>query len=177
METVEPRLHIEDALVLPLGALMRNAAIRPGECLSGTITFSRTFGRKSSPVLEAAYCASLSDCEGTVTLSHPYEYHISLDTTRMPHGGQSWYWLCPITGKYARRLYLFDAMEKFCSRDAISPPPTYELQRGSKFSRAVERTHLAHARLEAARGTPQFNKALNRSVEKAMVVHDLVFGA
>jgi hypothetical protein len=68
-------------------------------------------------------------------------------------------------------------MEKFCSRDAISPPPTYELQRGSEFSRAVERKHLAHARLEAARGTSRFNKALDRSVEKAMVVHDLVFGA
>jgi hypothetical protein len=177
MERIGLRPHIEDALNLPLGTLMRNASIRPGECTTGTITFSRTFGRKSWPVLEAAYVASLSESDGRVGLSHPYEYEVLLGTMPMPYGGLSWYWRCPITGNLARKLFLFDGMERFCSRDALSPPATYELQRGSKFSRAVERKHLAHARLEAVRGTPRFKRALDRSVEKAMVVHDLVFGA
>jgi hypothetical protein len=171
------RPHIEDALTLDLGVLLRSAAIRPGEYTSGTLTFSRTFSRQSWAVCEAVYVASLSEHGGRVTLSHPYEYDLALDTMRMPYGGLSWYWRCPITGKRARKLFLFDGMEKFCCLDAISRPPTYELQRGSKLSRAVERKHLAAARLDAARGTPRFNKALDRRVKKTLLVNALVFGA
>jgi hypothetical protein len=54
---------------------------------------------------------------------------IPLRSAPLNYGGRRWYFLCPYTGRRALKLYKWSAIERFCHRTAIRPPPTYACQR------------------------------------------------
>lgn len=66
-------------------------------------------------------------------------FTIRLVTTSPHLGGVRWWMVCPITNRRAASLYLFENMQRFCHRTAITPTPTYKSQRQTPLVRTSER--------------------------------------
>lgn len=47
------------------------------------------------------------------------------------------YMHCPVTGKRAKKLYKWAALDRFCHREAIRPRPTYASQRDGGHARII----------------------------------------
>jgi hypothetical protein len=155
MQTCGSRPHLEDAFPLDLAAIMRNSAAKEERYTSGTVVWANT---PDVALLEVHVVLNLSDGGGDASLSYlvrdPHTdeartiaYCIHLETTRPHLGGLRWWFRCPVTGKRARKLYLYPGLERFCHRDAIDPPPTYALQRVSGFDRVLMQRNTLAAKL------------------------------
>lgn len=146
------RPHIEDAFVLDLSAILRRFGANENFQTSGTLAFCSASG---VVLLEVRTVVRLTDFGGEVSLSHvardpdtdllrTFDYCIHLETTRQHLGGRRWWFRCPVSGRRARKLYLYPGLAQFCHRDAIQPRPTYALQRVSGFDRVLaQRAALA----------------------------------
>jgi hypothetical protein len=73
----------------------------------------------------------------------PREQLISMATTPCPFGGMRWWWICPATGRWVRKLYLPNGGTEFLSRG----PGAYRLAYASQRHGWVDRVHARNRRL------------------------------
>jgi len=136
------RPHIESALALSLGSLFKAGALRVGAMTSGSWQWSRD-GKQVACI---GYCATLNTVDGELRLSYTFKHNgeskdiictVRLSSVPLNYGGRRWYMHCPCTGRRALKLYKFGGIEKFCSRTAIRPQPTYASQRTGGSDRII----------------------------------------
>ena len=129
------RPHIESALCLNLRTLFRRSAIWPGCNVSSGWQWTDDDGEQVGSV---GFRATLGDDSGTLTLDYStgrdgerrnITCPVSLVTLPRHYGGRIWYFVCPYTGRRARKLYKWAPIDYFCHREAIKPKPTYACQR------------------------------------------------
>jgi hypothetical protein len=136
------RPHIESALCLSVGSLLRAGALLAGAKTSGNWQWNRD-GKQVACI---GYSATLTLDDGELRLSYTFKHNgeskdiicmIRLSSLPLTYGGRRWYMHCPYTGRRALKLYKFGGIEKFCSRTAIRPQPTYASQRTGGSDRII----------------------------------------
>jgi hypothetical protein len=75
------------------------------------------------------------------------EHRIALGTTPCPFGGVRWWWICPATGRWVRKLYLPNGGTQFLSRGAYRL--AYASQRHGWVDRVHDRSRRLYSRLGA----------------------------
>lgn len=65
------------------------------------------------------------------------EQSLGLAPVAQHFGGQRWFFVCPVTGERARKLYLYPGSRQFCSRRGLPEPVTYHCQRDSGAKRVM----------------------------------------
>ncbi|HET8899320.1 MAG TPA: hypothetical protein VFN09_11165 [Rhodanobacteraceae bacterium] len=128
------RPHIESALCLDLRQLFALGALRADCKASGTWRWTRN-GETSASI---GYRAKLGTDGGSLALDYFTERDgerrnitctVPLVTLPRHYGGRIWYFVCPYTGRRARKLYKWGPIDWFCHREAIKPKSTYASQR------------------------------------------------
>lgn len=138
------RPHIEGALVLNIGCLIRFGALRDGA--RGSLTWRDSYGDERGGI---SYATVMQTDSGALTLLYSLpdretddrksiQCFIRLSSLPLHYGGRRWYMHCPYTGRRALKLYKFSGIEQFCHRTAIRPLPTYASQRVSGINRVIE---------------------------------------
>ncbi len=181
---------VEMGLTLDLNRLIRQRNVRPGEHISGTLTWTMT--RSGKKVGELGYEARLTyDGARWVRLHYlvnsvPMDYTVYLRSTPCNFGGVRWWWVCPLTGATVAKLYLPPGAKTFAARDAYRLP--YRSQRETR----IDRTHARKAKVIKTLGGNYDNydgyfperpkgmhkKTYNRlagELEKAIEAHDTAF--
>ena len=134
------RPHIESALSLDLRRMFELGALRVGSNTAGPWCWTRD----GETVSSIRYRATLGDESGSLTLDYSTgtdeerkQITCTLRLVSLPrhYGGRIWYFVCPYTGRRARKLYKWAPIDWFCHRTAISPKPTYACQRVSGSER------------------------------------------
>lgn len=137
------RPHIESALCLSVGSMFKCGALRAGATTSGSWQWSRD-GEKFASI---GYSSSLCADSGELRLSYTWKRDgepqdvtclVHLSSVPLQYGGRRWYMHCPYTHRRVLKLYKFGNIERFCSRTAIRPLPTYASQRTSGTSRIID---------------------------------------
>lgn len=117
-------------------------SLRPGFETSGTWQWTRD-GETTASI---GYRAKLGDDAGTLTLDYAtgrdgerrnIACTVPLVTLPRHYGGRIWYFVCPHTGRRARKLYKWGPIDSFCHRQAITPRPTYASQRVGGSDRII----------------------------------------
>lgn len=138
------RPHIESALSLDLRCMFQQGALRAGSRTAGNWHWTCD-GEETASI---GYCAALGTEAGTLTLNYTAGREgdreavtctIRLVTLPRHYGGYIWYFVCPYTGRRARKLYKWSGIAYFCHREAIRPRPTYACQRVSGLDRIMAR--------------------------------------
>jgi len=128
------RPHIESARCLDLRRMFELGALRVG---SDTVN-SWVWQREGETVSSLGYHATLGEESGLLTLNYSTSTDeerkqitctIRLVTLPRHYGGRIWYFVCPYSGKRARKLYKWAQIDWFCHRTAVTPKPTYACQR------------------------------------------------
>lgn len=128
------RPHIESALSLDLRRMFELGALRVGSDTTG----SWCWRRDGETISSVGYHATLGEDTGSLTLNYssgtdeerqPFTCTVQLVTLPRHYGGRIWYFICPYSGKRARKLYKWARIDWFCHRAAIKPKPTYACQR------------------------------------------------
>lgn len=136
------RPHIESAHCLNLRRMFECGALRPGASTSGAWQWTCD-GKVTASI---GYRAALRDDAGTLTLDYaigrgderrPITCTVPLVTLPRHYGGRIWYFVCPHTGRRARKLYKWGPVDWFCHREAIRPRPTYASQRRGGSDRII----------------------------------------
>lgn len=138
------RPQLENALCLDLKLMFQRGDLREGRQTEGDLWWTQD-GRECARI---EYSAELEDDGGTLTLDctncerhrggHECVIHtVELETLPCTYGGHIWYFLCPYTGRRARKLYKWPEIDAFCRRDAVTPLPTYASQRMSGLDRVT----------------------------------------
>lgn len=134
------RPHIESALCLSVRSLLKGGALVANAVTSGSWQWSRD-GKQVSSI---GYAANLTSESGELRLTYTWKKDdtpqdvmctIRLSSVALQYGGRRWYMHCPCTGKRVLKLYKFGGLERFCSRTAVRPLPTYASQRTSGSDR------------------------------------------
>jgi hypothetical protein len=109
--------------------------------------------RRGEPWATVEYRLELRSHGGTAWLRYdvdhysqrtgPQEHKISLGTTPCPFGGVRWWWICPATSRWVRKLYLPNGGTRFLSRG----PGAYSLAYASQRHGRVGRIHARGQRL------------------------------
>lgn len=138
------RPTVEDALALDLGKLLRDKLIRPGYSITSSLHWRNT--RSGAEIASIGYRADMTADAGTFVADYavtrrgervPVSLSIGLVSTLQPFGGRRWWWVCPVTGDRATKLYLPGGATKFASRRAHGL--AYRSQRETPFDRACSR--------------------------------------
>ncbi len=79
----------------------------------------------------------------------PQEHRINLAMTPCPFGGVRWWWICPATGRWVRKLYLPNGGTRFLSRGPGAYRLAYVSQREGWVDRAQARSRRLYRRLGA----------------------------
>jgi hypothetical protein len=107
---------VERALKLDMTKLLALGQVRPGAHVAGSIEW--TWVASGASLATIGFEADLTGTEVgwlhlryTTTTAHDgaktnNSYRIALDTTRLHYGGRRWWFVCPVTGRRARVLYL-----------------------------------------------------------------------
>lgn len=109
---------VENGLTLDLYKLIKDGALRPGQSSSGSLTWSRL----GEPIASIGYQSNLAQLTfGSMYLHYnhdgtPVDCSVSLTTTRPYFGGVRWWFVCPVTGAKAAKLYLPPGCDTFASR-------------------------------------------------------------
>ncbi len=130
--------------------------IRPSQYISGSMQWTLT--RTGEVTATIGYEANLLDpaaawlrLQYTATVRNTgaktdRDYRVKLETTRPNYGGLRWWFLCPITGRRVRVLYLpGSGGSVFASRQALGL--AYHSQRATAEDRAIERSLKARKKL------------------------------
>ncbi len=128
------RPHLESALCLDIADLLRAHAVGPNLHAAATLRF----GTRAS----AGARIDTADAAGTLTLDYtangtPETCRIELVTVRCGFGGRRWLFVCPASGRRARKLYKWANIPLFRHRDAVRPRPTYASQRDGGADRIM----------------------------------------
>jgi hypothetical protein len=147
---------VEDGWKLDLVHCTRKGMIMPGRSVSGSMTWTLT--RTGEVTCSIGYDANLTDPAAawvrlryTTTSRHTghkteSNYRVRLETTRPHYGGMRWWFVCPLSGRRARVLYLPPTGgTTFACRQALGL--AYHSQRATADDRAVERSLKARQKL------------------------------
>lgn len=147
---------VEDGWKLDLADCIRKGIIQPGRHGSGSMTWTLT--RTGEVTCSIGYEANLMDPAAawvrlhyTTTSRHTgrkteSDYRVRLETTRPHFGGVRWWFICPLSGRRARVLYLPPSGgTTFASRQALGL--AYRSQRETAEDRAIERSMMARKKL------------------------------
>jgi hypothetical protein len=138
------RPTVEDALALDLGKLLRDRLIRPGATITSSLHWRNT--RTGAEIASIGYSCRMSAAAGTFVADYavtrrgervPVLLSIGLVSSPQPFGGRRWWWICPITGRRAAKLYKPPGGDRFASRQAWGL--AYRSQRETPFDRACSR--------------------------------------
>jgi hypothetical protein len=139
------RPTVESGLTLDINRLLRQRNILPGKHVSGSLKWSYVHsGEKTASI---GYEASLLNPETAWARLHytangtPKDYRVRLKTTPCHYGGLRWWWICPVSGRRAAKLYLPPGATIFTARKA------YRLAYRSQREATIDRTHARQARL------------------------------
>lgn len=98
---------------------------------------------RNRAVAETDLHAEIDKSAGVALLKHRgtdgmrFEQSVRLEPVPQHFGGQRWFFVCPVTGNRARKLYRYPGMSGFCSRAGLPEPVTYRCQRDSAAKRTV----------------------------------------
>lgn len=134
---------VEDGLKLDLGRLIRRGWVVPGGWNFGILTWTTVPDKEH--VASIGYEADLRDRAGAWLRLHytmtdsdgsklARDYRVWLATTRPHFGGVRWWFVCPLTGTRAAKLYLPPGADRFASRRAYRM--SYESRRDKPLFRA-----------------------------------------
>lgn len=107
-------LTVESGLALDINALLRQGIILPGDRVSGTLRWHSDRTGEQRAVI--GYEASLLNPKAAwVRLCYwasgrPQEYQVRLTTSPCHYGGYRWWWVCPLSGRQAAKLYFHRAL-------------------------------------------------------------------
>ena len=148
---------VEDGLTLDLGRLIGSGHVRPGNHVSGTLTWTNT--RTGEHVASIGFEACLLGPDRSWMRLHytttrrqdgskvASDYRAQLETTRPRFGGLRWWFICPLTGRRAAKLHLPNGATRFACRQA------YRLAYRSQRETALDRSRSRQARLHRKLGT------------------------
>ncbi len=107
---------------------------------------------------ETTLRATIGPTVGSLKIEHrhadgeAFDQHIDLVSLERHFGGRVWFFVCPATGKRARRLYLWPEQGRFSHRLAASAPPTYASQRVGGANRVMRSIWAIRRKLDADGG-------------------------
>jgi hypothetical protein len=146
----------EDGWKFDLAHSIRHGWILPGRHVAGTMTW--TLPRTGEVTASIGYEANLIDSSAAWIRLHytittrstgaktPHDYRVQLNTTRPHYGGMRWWFVCPLSGRRARVLYLpGSGGAVFASRQAWGL--AYRSQRKTAEDRAIKRSLKAREKL------------------------------
>jgi hypothetical protein len=147
---------VEDGWKLDLADCIRQKMIVPGKHASGSVSWTST--RTGEVKCSIGYEANLIDPVSAWVRLHytttawrtgqktDSDYRVWLETTQPNYGGIRWWFVCPISGRRARVLYLPPSGgATFASRQALGL--AYRSQRTSEDDRVTERSLKARKKL------------------------------
>jgi hypothetical protein len=136
---------VESGLALDISSLLRQRTILPGDRVSGTLRWrSDQTGEQTASI---GYEASLMNPKSAwvrlryAASDRPQDYRIRLTTSPCHYGGYRWWWVCPLSGRRAAKLYLPPGATVFAARQV------YGLGYLSQRLIALERSHERQGRL------------------------------
>lgn len=148
----------EHALRIDIAWMIRRGLARPGQYLSGNLSWTRG----GEPSGNISYSANMCDPEGgTLELrfkvtrhntgeSKDYTQRIRLSYTEPHFGGKRWWMHCPVTGERVGKLYVPDGGDIFASRKAWRIG--YRSQRVTERDAAFERLYRLQRKLGGREG-------------------------
>jgi hypothetical protein len=130
-----PRLY-QEGTILKLSKLKEWGYLDPGKVQTGTITWSRQGEQTASLQLQASTFQEPWFIRLSYNyLKEPFQEEIRLYSIPSNIGkGRILYFVCPVTGKKCRNLYLYAG--RFIHREAV-PGAMYETQTYSKRNRGL----------------------------------------
>jgi hypothetical protein len=147
---------VENGWKLDLAHCIRQGMIFPGRHVFGSMNWTLT--RTGEVTCRIGYEANLiNPASAWVRLYYTTtkrstgakidsDYRVRLETTRPNYGGVRWWFVCPLSGRRARVLYLPPiAGTPFASRQALGL--AYHSQRATADNRAIERSLKARQKL------------------------------
>lgn len=81
----------------------------------------------------------------------PTVEHVGIVSVPNPWGGRHWFFLCPLTGRRARKLHRWPGLG-FGHREASPLPPVYACQQDSGIARTARAMHAVRNRLGGVPG-------------------------
>ena len=96
---------------------------------SGKLSLDCSFGHEASPAVELIDIVSVAN----------------------PWGGRHWFFVCPLTGRRARKLHRWPGLG-FSHREASPVPPVYSCQQNSGIARTAAAMHAIRKRLGGVPG-------------------------
>lgn len=114
--------------------------------------------RGERTVGETIFRATIGPMAGIMKISHrsthggAFEQHLELASIERHFGGRTWFFVCPVTGKHARKLHLWPEHGRFCHRLAANVPPTYASQRVGGIDRVIRSIWVVRRKLDAGGG-------------------------
>jgi hypothetical protein len=139
---------VEDALVFDLATLNQDRRWIPGTAMGGSWEVATPFGRGSMTITYDGDLTNLD--EPSVHISYwvrgmMRRQTLRLAATRLRLGGVRLWFVCPVTGKRARALYLPEGQHRFASREAYRL--SYRSQGETDLFRRITRAQNIRARL------------------------------
>jgi hypothetical protein len=142
---------VEDSMDLDVDRLVRHGMIAPGLYRSGSLVW-----RNVNTGEEAGSVGYVSDTtegdRGRFDLSYrlgserrPIECSVRLATSRPHFGGIRWWFVCPLSGRWVRKLHLCAGCDYFASRKALGL--TYQVCREGIGPRAQRKAAKLWRRL------------------------------
>lgn len=139
---------VEDALRLDMADLTKRELVRGGQRNRGTLLWTQD----GKLIALAQYQSDLTDpvggrldfqyilpASGTAVVQRRAQFHLT--TTRPRYGGLRWWFLCPLTGRRVRVLYLPPGTAQFASRQAGRLG--YRSQRQTRTDRIINKAVAA----------------------------------
>lgn len=109
--------------------------------------------RRGRTVAETKLSGEIESTAGIALLEHRgadgmlIEQSIRLEPVPQHFGGQRWFFVCPVTGNRARKLYRYPGLRQFCSRKGLPESVTYSCQRDSAAKRTMRQIWELRGRL------------------------------
>lgn len=152
------RPHVESGLCLDVQAIFRDGPPTYESTKQGLLAWKRTPDGKIADLMRyelivrsqnVGYVRLLHAPPETADRSSVLQYEVMVTATTPHFGGRRWWFQCPYTGRRVAKVYLFPSMERFCSRLALNPAPTYACQRESGHQRTIGRRRRIRMKLAA----------------------------
>ena len=135
--------------------------------ITGMVTYEATIGRESGVLL---LTCNFSD------EPHPTLEYVEILSIPNAWGGRHWFFVCPLTGRRARKLHRWPGLG-FAHREASPIPPVYRCQRDSGQARTARAMADIRRRLGGVSGhfekpTGMPMKTYIRLATRYMALHD-----
>jgi len=152
---IRPKIESVSFLAIDNLSLSRCQAGQQREAARAARVLHQQGGRT---VGETTLRATIGPTVGSLKIQHwradgeAFEQYIDLVSLERHFGGRVWFFVCPATGKRARKLYLWPEQGRFCHRLAASAAPTYASQRVGGANRVMHSIWATRRKLHADGG-------------------------